>query len=60
MKKNKYKYKIYIDKNPIAMVIGSEEYANREISHYFNQYLDENFKEIKIIREVLKNERYNN
>lgn len=55
MKKNKYKYKIYIDKQPIAMVIGSEEYANREISHYFNQCLDENFKEIKIIREVLKN-----
>lgn len=59
MEKNKYKYKIYIDKNPIVMVIGSKECANREISHYFNQYLDENFKEIKIIREVLKNERYN-
>ena len=52
MKKNKYKYKIYIDKQPIAMVIGNEEYASREISHYFNQYITESFKEIRIIREV--------
>lgn len=51
MKKNKYKYKIYIDKKPIVMVISSKEYAVKEILHYFSQYLTENFNEIKVVKE---------
>ena len=52
MKKKKYKYKIYIDKKPIAMVVGSKEYINEQISYYFKQYLTEEYKEVKIIGEV--------
>lgn len=49
MKKNRYK--LYIDKKPVAMVIGEKDYSKKEILHYFSQYFSEDFKEIKIVKE---------
>lgn len=51
MKKKYYKYKIYVDNKPVAMVQGSKDYTLKEIGQYFSKYLTTIFNEIRIIRE---------